>query len=516
MAALFAARRSLRFPARYFKKLVLVRTATNSSWERIDPEFSHDSNEAAIYGQNNTNQQGYYQNNTYNQGLPYQVPHFDQFNQGANNGNSNYAQYGYNSSEFNENSGVYYRQNDASPKNRVTIEELMELCNEGKIKDAIQVLVLLEENKIEIGIQNYNRLIKACGDASDLESAKIIHNQICKNITNGELTVSLNNKILDMYIKCDSIDDAQKLFDEMPQRNLTSWETMILGLAKKGQGEEALDLFYRLKKTDLPLDDGIFSCAFFSCGVVGDVNEGMLHLKSMEENYKIAPTMQTYNSIVDMLGQAGYLEEALEFIEQMSLEPSMEIWETLMRLSILNGHVDLGKRCISIIETLDPSKLDEKSKLGFIPINPLDLEREKAKQKKTGTGLLGHTTAREYRAGDRSDPESDKIYALLRQLSSQMKEMGHIPDTRFVLHDIDQESKEEALLAHSERLAAAYAFMTSPPRAPIRIIKNLRCCGDCHNALKLISTIVGREITARDAKRFHCFKNGVCTCNDYW
>lgn len=92
----------------------------------------------------------------------------------------------------------------------------------------------------------------------------------------------------------------------------------------------------------------------------------------------------------------------------------------------------------------------------------------------------------------------------------------YVPDTRFVLHDVDQEAKEEALLGHSERLAAAYAFMTSPARTPIRIIKNLRCCGDCHNALKIISRLVGREIIARDAKRFHNFKDGVCSCKDYW
>ncbi|KAF2304790.1 hypothetical protein GH714_037986 [Hevea brasiliensis] len=96
-----------------------------------------------------------------------------------------------------------------------------------------------------------------------------------------------------------------------------------------------------------------------------------------------------------------------------------------------------------------------------------------------------------------------------------MKEAGYIPETRFVLHDIDQEGKEEALLAHSERLATAYGLLTSPARSPIRIIKNLRVCGDCHNAVKIISKIVGRELIMRDAKRFHHFKDGACSCRDY-
>jgi hypothetical protein len=85
-----------------------------------------------------------------------------------------------------------------------------------------------------------------------------------------------------------------------------------------------------------------------------------------------------------------------------------------------------------------------------------------------------------------------------------------------VLHDIDQEGKEDALLAHSERLAVAYGLLNSSARSPIRIIKNLRVCGDCHTALKIISDLVGRELIIRDAKRFHHFKNGLCSCRDYW
>ncbi|BFG40922.1 hypothetical protein CerSpe_271960 [Prunus speciosa] len=97
-----------------------------------------------------------------------------------------------------------------------------------------------------------------------------------------------------------------------------------------------------------------------------------------------------------------------------------------------------------------------------------------------------------------------------------MKEAGYIPETRFVLHDIDQEGKDDALLAHSERLAVAYALLSSPARSSIRVIKNLRVCGDCHNALKIISKIVGRELIMRDAKRFHHLKDGLCSCRDYW
>ena len=218
-----------------------------------------------------------------------------------------------------------------------------------------------------------------------------------------------------------------------------------------------------------------------------------------------------------MLGSIGYLDEAFEFIEKMPLEPSVNIWETLMDLCRVHGHMELGDRCAELVEQLDPSRMNEQLKAGLLPVKPSDLAKQKEKKKLASQSLLEvRSWVHEYRAGDRSHPNTDKLYAELRHLREQMKEAGYIPETRFVLHDIDHESKEEALLAHSERLAIANGLLNSPVRSPIRIIKNLRVCGDCHTALKVISKIVGRELIIRDAKRFHHFKDGLCSCRDYW
>ena len=108
------------------------------------------------------------------------------------------------------------------------------------------------------------------------------------------------------------------------------------------------------------------------------------------------------------------------------------------------------------------------------------------------------------------------VYEKLKGLNGQMREAGYVPDTRYVLHDIDQEAKEQALMYHSERLAIAYGLISTPARTTLRIIKNLRICGDCHNAIKIMSRIVGRELIVRDNKRFHHFKDGKCSCGDYW
>lgn len=262
----------------------------------------------------------------------------------------------------------------------------------------------------------------------------------------------------------------------------------------------------------------MFFGVFFACSVIGDITEGLLHFESMSKDYGIVPSMKHYVSVVEMLGSTGYLDEALEFIEKMPVEPSVDVWETLMNLCRIHGQTELGDRCADLVEQLDPSRLDEQSKAGLIPLTASDLAKEKEKEKKKlarENPLEVKTRTHEFRAGDTS-PDSEKLYVLLRGLRQQMKEAGYVPETKFVLHDIDQEGKEEALLAHSERLAVARGLITSPARSSLRVIKNLRVCGDCHNALKIISNLVGRVLVMRDAKRFHHFKDGECSCKDYW
>ncbi|KAK3219728.1 hypothetical protein Dsin_013698 [Dipteronia sinensis] len=396
-----------------------------------------------------------------------------------------------------------------------SIEELDNFVKEGKVKEAVEVLGLLEKQCVPVDLPRFLQLMQVCGEAKALEDAKVVHEHIVRSLS--PLKVSTYNKIIRMYWECGSGNDAFDVFDNMRQHDLTSWDTMITWLAKNGLGEDAIDLFSRFKQAGLKPDGEMFIGVFFACRVLGDTREGMLHFESMNKDYGIVPSMEHYVSIVDMLGSTGHLDEALEFIEKMPVEPSIDVWEKMMNLCRIHGDLELGDRCAELVEQLDPARLSEQSKAGLVPVDPLDLVMEKEKNKPANEEILPvRNMTSQYRAGDTSHPETDRIYEQIRGLKAHMKEAGYIPDLRFVLHDIDQESMEEALLVHSERLALSHGLLASPPRAPIRIIKNLRVCGDCHNALKIISKIVGRVFVIRDAKRFHQFRDGRCSCNDYW
>ncbi|KAL5220713.1 hypothetical protein ABZP36_025426 [Zizania latifolia] len=406
-------------------------------------------------------------------------------------------------------SGVSYV---ASGNSKVTVEEMDKLCEDGKVKEALDVLALLQEEGTVVHAPQYFKLMQACGNATSLAEARKIHNQICQSALS--LDIDFNNKILEMYAKCGSMEDAKKLFSTITQRNLTSWNTMISGFVHNGLGEEATDFFDQFKQTGDKPGSAMFTHVFLACGILGSVDEGMLHFESMQKDFGITPTMEHYANIVSMLGQSGYIDEAREFVERMPVEPNADVWESLMNMCRLNGFLELGDRCAQIVERLDSSRLNEQSKIGLFPVNASELAKEK--ERKRANAVEARSKVHEYRAGDRSHPEHLKIYEELRYLAAHMKEAGYIADTRFVLHDVDQETKEDALLAHSERLAVSYGLITSAARSPIRVIKNLRSCGDCHTALKIISKLVGRLIIARDAKRFHHFENGACSCKDYW
>lgn len=118
--------------------------------------------------------------------------------------------------------------------------------------------------------------------------------------------------------------------------------------------------------------------------------------------------------------------------------------------------------------------------------------------------------------GDRSHPQTKDIYTVLGILAKHMKYAGYVPNTNFVLHDVEEEQKEHLLYYHSEKLAIAFGILNTCPSLPIRITKNLRVCGDCHKATKFISKVVRREIIVRDSNRFHRFLDGQCSCGDYW
>jgi hypothetical protein len=143
-------------------------------------------------------------------------------------------------------------------------------------------------------------------------------------------------------------------------------------------------------------------------------------------------------------------------------------------------------------------------------------ERKEVKRQPGCTWTEVDNKVHKFLVDDQDHPQMVEIRAELKRLSGLMHDAGYVPHTTIVLRDVEEEEKVFHLCHHSENLAIAFGLLNTPPGTPLQIRKNLRVCEDCLTSNKFISKIVGRTIMMRDANCFHHFKDGVCSCMDYW
>ncbi|XP_023633733.1 pentatricopeptide repeat-containing protein At4g33170 [Capsella rubella] len=367
-------------------------------------------------------------------------------------------------------------------------------------------------------------LAKASSCLTALEQGRQIHANALKLNCTGDPFVGTS--LVDMYAKCGSIDDAYSLFKRIEMRNIAAWNAMLLGLAQHGEGKEVLQLFKQMKSLGINPDKVTFIGVLSACSHSGLVSEAYKHIGSMHRDYGIKPEIEHYSCLADALGRAGFLKEAENLIESMSMEASASMYRTLLAACRVKGDTETGKRVASKLLELDP--LDSSayvllsnmyaaaSKWDEMKLARRMMKGQKVKKDPGISWIEVKKKIHVFVVDDRTNPQTELIYRKVKDVIRDIKQEGYVPETDFTLVDVEEEEKERALYYHSEKLAVAFGLMSTPPSTPIRVIKNLRICGDCHNAMKYIAKVYDREIVLRDANRFHRFKNGICSCGDYW
>eukprot|EP01018_Ginkgo_biloba_P036696 Gb_40437 [translate_table: standard] len=367
-------------------------------------------------------------------------------------------------------------------------------------------------------------VLPACAQLSALQQGKGIHAYIIK--CGFESDVFVANALIDMYAKCGNIESARHLFEKMSKRDLVSWNSLIAGYGMHGQGEDALAVFSKMQQTSIKPNHITFVCVLSACSHAGMVDEGWQYFDHMIQEYGISPRVEHYACMVDLLGRAGHLDDAQNFIANMPIEPGASVWGALLGACRIHCNIELGERVAERLFDLEPEnagcyvllsniyaaagRWDNVAKVRV-------MMKDRRLKKAPGCSLIEvNNRVHAFLADDKSHPQSEKIYATLKTLAGQMELLGYVPDTNFVLHEVEEEVKEHMLCSHSEKLAIAFGLINLSPGIPIQVTKNLRVCGDCHTAIKFISKIVEREIIVRDANRFHHFKDGLCSCRDYW
>ncbi|KAK9286401.1 hypothetical protein L1049_014797 [Liquidambar formosana] len=395
----------------------------------------------------------------------------------------------------------------------------------GLASEAIEVFGMMEECKEIIPNQGtWVSILPAYSHVGALRQGMRIHGRVIKNSL--YLDVFVGTCLIDMYGKCGRLNDALSLFYQIPRNSSVPWNAIIACHGIHGHGEKVLKLFGEMLDEGVKPDHVTFVSLLSACSHSGLIDQGQLFFRVMQEEYGIEPSLKHYGCMVDLLGRAGHLEMAYNFINNMPLQPDASVWGALLGACRIHGNVELGSFASDRLFEVDSENVGYYVLLSNIYANTgkwegvdkvRSLARHRGLKKTPGwSSIEVNNKVDVFYTGNQSHPQCEDIYKELRVLSAKMKSLGYIPDYSFVLQDVEEDEKEHILSSHSERLAIAFGIINTPPKSPIQIFKNLRVCGDCHNATKYISKITEREIVVRDSNRFHHFKDGTCSCGDFW
>ncbi|RWR95072.1 pentatricopeptide repeat-containing protein, chloroplastic isoform X1 [Cinnamomum micranthum f. kanehirae] len=368
-------------------------------------------------------------------------------------------------------------------------------------------------------------VLPGCAALAALAKGKEIHAYAVRHEL--ALDVAVGSALVDMYAKCGCLMLSRRVFDLMPKRNLITWNVLIMAYGMHGHGEEALKLLKRMTTDGVNPNEVTFIAVFAACSHSGLVSQGLDIFYRMKVEYDVEPKSDHYACVVDLLGRAGKLEEAYRLI--MTMPTGLDLadsWSSLLGACRIHGDVKLGEIAARSLIDLEPKVASHYILLSNIYASAglwdkaFDVRKnmkEMGVRKEPGCSWIeASDEVHKFMSGDESHPQSAELHGLLEELSEKMGKEGYVPDTSCVLHNVREEEKEWLLCGHSERLAIAFGILNSPPGTTIRVAKNLRVCNDCHVATKYISKIVEREIVVRDVRRFHHFKDGFCSCGDYW
>ncbi|TVU02953.1 hypothetical protein EJB05_51498, partial [Eragrostis curvula] len=394
----------------------------------------------------------------------------------------------------------------------------------GMSSDAVELFREMQASGVRPDEVTVIGVLAAAADLGALELARWVGRFVQREGIGRSVT--LCNALIDALAKCGDVDGAVAVFKGMEVRTVVSWTSVIDALAMEGRGKEAVGAFEEMKAAGVPPDDVAFIGVLTACSHAGMVDEGCRYFDSMKMEHGIVPKIEHYGCMVDMFGRAGMVERAMEFVRIMPMKPNPVIWRSLVAACRAHGQLELGESITKNL--LNEYPAHEANYVMLANVYALtrrwkeksEIRREMSKRgikKVPGCSVVElDGEVHEFIAGDESHPQYEEIYRMVEEMARELRRVGHISATSEVLLDLDEEDKEGALQWHSEKLAIAFVLLRTPPGTQVRVVKNLRVCSDCHAAIKCISRVYNREIVVRDRSRFHRFKDGSCSCNDFW
>lgn len=397
----------------------------------------------------------------------------------------------------------------------------------GKPEDAISLfLVRHSEESLVVDEVALATILGVCGTLGILKLGEQIH---CYAWKHGLMSdTGVGNAMISMYSKCGEMESAIKTFETMPTHDLVSWNGLLTCYVLHRQGDGALDTWAKMER--LGVDADSITC-FLVISAYRHTSTNLVDccqkfFSSMQSSYNVNPSSEHYAGFVGVLGYWGLLEEAEKVVSAMPFEPKASVWHALLDGCRLHVNAIIGKRAMKNILSIvpqDPSTFILQSNLysasGRWQCSELVRAemREKGIRKIPGRSwIIFGDKVHSFFARDKLHSQSKDIYSGLQILVLECLKAGYVPDTSIVLHEVEEHQKKDFLFYHSAKLAVTFGLLMTRPGKPVRVMKNVLLCGDCHAFFKYVSVVTNRDIHVRDASGFHHFVHGKCSCRDNW
>ncbi|KAF8027253.1 hypothetical protein BT93_E0229 [Corymbia citriodora subsp. variegata] len=278
---------------------------------------------------------------------------------------------------------------------------------------------MLQEREIKPNKFTLLPVLAACGNLRDLDRGQLVHSYITRNDIKAD--VALSTALLTMYAKCRAVDVARNLFDQMLDKNVVSWNAMILGYGMHGHGEKALDMFLEMEKRGQIPNESSFVSVLSACKRCGMVLEGWWCFDLMSRVYKIDPKVQHYGCILELLAMVGLMKEDIEEL----------VKDVLTRAGSAHSTTALGVIVAERLIELDPT--DVGPYVLSANINAAEgnwdavekvrkIMKETGLQKDVGSSLFQHGGLEsKYYVEDSLPHRRIMIYSMLSEIGSHMK-----------------------------------------------------------------------------------------------
>ncbi|KAL7100959.1 hypothetical protein ACP275_08G027000 [Erythranthe tilingii] len=310
-------------------------------------------------------------------------------------------------------------------------------AEKGNGKEAIGLYHRMEGEKLRPDDTSFVSILSASAESGLLGLGKKVHQSITK--TSYKCSTLVNNALVDMYCKCGSLNRAWSIFNSIERKDLISWNAMIHGLAMHGHGKNALQLFERMKREGFEPDKVTFVAVLSACSHSGLVKDGIHHFYSMESDYEIAPEIEHYGCMIDLLGRGGCLNEAFGLVHSMPFEPNVVIWSSLLGACRMHNAVELANEVLDQLVKLDPENVGNYSMLSNIHANAGDwgsVASARSRMKETGgerankgvSSVELHDEFHEFTVMDTTHPKSDSIYETVDGLSQHLRKIACVPN----------------------------------------------------------------------------------------